>query len=66
LTFHPNDPLAVVAELEIGDGSEIQHLMDIEEAFQLADHRSELSDLVWREGATFGELVEFLVRRSRT
>ena len=62
LTFHPADPMAVVGEFEIGDLSEVEHIMDVEDEFELPKLGPELELLLSRDGVTLGDLVEFLLK----
>ena len=54
--------MAVVGEFEIGDLSEVEHIMDVEDEFELPKLGPELELLLSRDGVTLGDLVEFLLK----
>jgi hypothetical protein len=58
LSFHPNDCWLVIGEWEIGDLSELEALMEIEERFGL-NFPKDFGDRI-DQGLTFGDLVGFI------
>jgi len=61
LSFHPDDPWLVIGELQVGDLSEVEALMEIEEQFCLdlpEDFVNETAALL-----TFGDLVTIVQRQ---
>lgn len=61
--FHPDDPYLVVGEWEIGDLSEIECVMEIEEQFAIHIDEDETRQLLDRN-ATFGQFVDFVLEKS--
>jgi len=59
--FHPDDPYVVVGEWEIGDLSEVEALMEIEEVFDITIKYEEMSASIGEE-PTFGEFVDYVLR----
>lgn len=56
--FHPNDPWRVIAEWEIGDASEVQALMEIEESFGISISDTDIN--AFPENGTFSDFVELV------
>lgn len=52
--FHPDDPYAVVGEFEVGDLSEVEAVMDIEDSFDIKIPDKALQ-------GTFAELVDYIL-----
>lgn len=63
--FHPSDPYLVVGEFEIGDLSELEALMEMEERFGIQLPDDEMREFLNR-GPTFGEFVDLVRQKQRT
>ena len=59
--FHPDDPYVVVGEWEIGDLSEVEALMEIEDAFGVKIKDEDMKAAIG-EDPTFGEFVDYILR----
>ena len=58
--FHPDDPYAVIGEFEVGDLSEVEAVMEIEDSYNI-----EIPNEILAEGITFGGLVDYIVSHRR-
>ena len=58
-SFHPCDPYMVVGEWEVGDLSEVEAVLEIEERFRVNLPRDKLERII--EGGTFGDFIELVL-----
>jgi hypothetical protein len=58
--FHPDDPYSIVGEWEIGDLSEVEALMAIEEQFGI-EIEDDTMNKALGEAPTFGQFVDYVM-----
>jgi hypothetical protein len=61
-TFHPDDPAYVVMEWEVGDLSEAEAIMDIEDMYDAMFPNCDI-ERIMKEEATFGEFVDYVLEK---
>jgi hypothetical protein len=59
--FHPNDPWFVIGEIEVGDLSEVELIMAIEEEYGI-----DLSEQRFPPAFTFGDMVDLAISSARS
>ncbi|MCA9445323.1 MAG: hypothetical protein KC964_31330 [Candidatus Omnitrophica bacterium] len=64
LQFHPDDPWAVIGEVEAGDLSEIELLVDIEETLKIKLLPDRMFGALLKSGWTFGDMVTYIEGKS--